>query len=108
MSRSRRKNPILPVTSCRSERRDKQCWHRAWRRWERRALKAPTVHGFDSQLARARNEVCDVWNMSKDGRVYWPLEERIEIAETHAAHRTHTPQERASLKQRILHRWIAK
>jgi len=38
MSRSVRKNPIMGITTCRSEKEDKQIWHKRWRRRERIVL----------------------------------------------------------------------
>ncbi|MHB1654967.1 MAG: hypothetical protein ACYCSZ_01185 [Burkholderiales bacterium] len=38
MSRSRRKQPIVAHTNCRSECQDKKIWHQRWRARERTAL----------------------------------------------------------------------
>jgi len=109
MSRSRRKTPIIPMTLCRSERRDKQCWHRAWRRAERNALTALlSDRHVEAHLPWVRNDVSDVWTMSKDGRTYWSAEARSEMAAILTEYRGSTPRERASLRTRLLHRWMAK
>jgi len=108
MSRSRRKNPIIPVTSCRGERRDKQGWHRNWRRSERSALIAASKEELESHLTHVRNEVSDVWTMNEDGRCHWPLKDQVEMSQLHAEFRGRTPREKALLKTRILRKWMAK
>jgi hypothetical protein len=61
MSRSRRKTPVIGITTCRSERSDKVIWHGRMRAKEREAL----AHGDDPPTV---NAVSDVWTMGKDGR----------------------------------------
>lgn len=64
MSRSRRRTPIFGITTCESEKPDKQAWHRRWRR----AAKQRGDHGeFDDERLHS-----DAWNMGKDGKQYRP------------------------------------
>ena len=65
MSRSRKTSPFHGATTARSEKADKQRWHRVLRRRQRQALKA----GQEPPIIR---EVSDPWNMSKDGKRYAP------------------------------------
>lgn len=65
MARSRRRTPVTGFTHCRSERKDKQAWHRRFRRAVRAALQRE-----DDLLPHVR-EVSDPWGFGKDGKVYW-------------------------------------
>lgn len=65
MSRSRKKTPITGNTKARSEKQDKQLWHRRFRHKERlRLLRDPEGLSVD------KNEVSSTWNMAKDGK-HW-------------------------------------
>lgn len=68
MSRSRKKNPITGTCVCRSERRDKQAWHRRFRRIVDAAL-----HREDEVMPHIR-DVSDPWSFGKDGKSYWDAE----------------------------------
>ncbi|MDU6990819.1 MAG: hypothetical protein E6366_22765 [Escherichia coli] len=74
MSRSRRKTPIVGHTTCGSEREDKKLWHQRWRTRERTALTS----------------------------AYWPVKRQAATADRIANHKGRNPQERASLKKRLL------
>lgn len=65
MARSRRKNPITPVTTSESEADDKKIWHRRYRRAEKQRV--------DKDLeaeALSQSHYSDPWSMSKDGKRY--------------------------------------
>ena len=71
MSRSRRKSPKRGITTARSERCDKQTWHRAFRKAERQRLASRPLsepHHFRS--------FSNPWLMDKDGKHYWGIEHR--------------------------------
>jgi len=108
MSRSRRKTPILPITTCRSEREDKKRWHQRWRSRERTALASASPEALSAHFPLLENDVINVWAMGKDGHAYRPAGDRIDAADHIANHKGRTPQERASLKQRLLHKWMSK
>lgn len=108
MSRSRRRTPITGNTTCRSERQDKKIWHRHWRTHEHTALAGMSPEQWDSHLCSLENEVSDVWSMGKDGRHYWPVDRQVLIAEQIANSKGRSPQERSSLKKRLLHKWMGK
>ena len=108
MSRSRRKTPITGHTNCRSERHDKQIWHRRWRTRERMALASASPEALSAHLPLLENQVSNVWSMGKDGRSYWSFERQAETADRIANHKGCNPQERASLKQRLIHKWMTK
>lgn len=65
MSRSYRKTKIFGITTCASEKQDKQLANRAFRRIAKAAVKA------DSDPPVSRNEVSDTWDFGKDGKQYW-------------------------------------
>jgi hypothetical protein len=108
MSRSRRKTPITGHTNCRSERQDKKLWHQRWRTRERTALAGASPEGLSAHLPLLENQVSNVWSMGKDGHSYWPVARQVAVAERIANHKGRSPQERAALKKRLLHRWIGK
>lgn len=108
MSRSRRKTPIIGHTTCRSEKQDKQIWHRRWRARERTAMNGIAPELLDTFLPLLENQVRSVWAMGKDGKQYWPIRSQIQCAERIAMHEGNTPREHVALKQRQLHKWMGK
>lgn len=67
MSRSKRKSPILGITTAETEAADKAKWHRRHRREERARL---TAEGQE-YVARSHREHSSPWLMDKDGKKYW-------------------------------------
>ena len=108
MSRSRRKTPIEGYTTCRSEREDKKLWHQRWRTRERTALTSASPEALSAHLPLLENQVSNVWSMGKDGRSYWSLKRRVATVDRIASHKGRSPQERASLKKRLLRKWMSK
>ena len=66
MSRSRRKTPVIGITSAESEKADKQAAHRRERRKVRQRLVADPAPDL---LPHAR-EVSNPWTYAKDGKAY--------------------------------------
>ncbi len=108
MSRSRRKTPIVGHTNCRSEREDKKLWHQRWRTRERTALASTSPEALSAYLPLLENQVSSVWSMGKDGRSYWPIARQVAMAERIANRQGRSPQERSSLKKRLLRKWMSK
>jgi hypothetical protein len=108
MSRSRRKIPITGNTTCRSERQDKKIWHRRRRTHEHKALAGMSSDEWESHPGSLENEVSNVWSMGKDGHHYWLVDRQVLIAEQIANSKGRSPQERSSLKKRLLHKWMGK
>jgi hypothetical protein len=108
MSRSRRKTPIFGHTTCRSEREDKKLWHQRWRARERTALASASPDTLGAHLPLLENQVSNVWSMGKDGRSYWPVERQSATADRIANKNGRNAQERASLKKRLLRKWMSK
>ncbi len=46
--------------------------------------------------------------MGKDGRSYWPTKRQAATADRIASYKGRNPQERASLKQRLMRKWMGK
>ena len=67
MSRSKRKNPILGITTAETEAPEKAKRHRRHRREERARLSA----AGEEYVARSHREHSDPWSMEKDGKKYW-------------------------------------
>ncbi|UOK17260.1 hypothetical protein vBBaMIFTN4_68 [Bordetella phage vB_BaM-IFTN4] len=67
MSRSRRNTPITGITTARSEKFDKQRWHRAYRKAERQRLQTDPY----SMPRHPLEFGAHAWNLSKDGKKYW-------------------------------------
>jgi hypothetical protein len=108
MSRSHRNTPIVGHTTCRRERQDKQLWHQRWRTRERTALSSASPEALSAYLPLLENQVSNVWSMGKDGGSYWPVSRQAAMAEDIANRRGRNPQERASLKKRLQHKWMSK
>jgi hypothetical protein len=108
MSRSRRKAPFLAVTTCRSESEDKKSWHQRWRSRERTALASASPEALSAHFPSLENDVVNVWSMGKDGHAYRPANDQAAMADRIANHKGRTPQERASLKQRMLRKLMSK
>lgn len=108
MSRSRRKRPFFGFTSCRSERADKKTWHPRWRARERTALASASPEGLEAHLPVLENQITNPWRMGKDGRAYYSRQSMTERAEWRAAHKGRTPEERALLEKRELHKLTGK
>lgn len=64
MSRSRRKTPIMGITTCRSEKKDKRFNNRKLRRATKVAI------GKDKEILPGMDDVSNAWTMGKDGRQY--------------------------------------
>jgi len=108
MSRSQRKTPIFGYTKCNSERADKQSWHRRLRSQERSKLANASEEALGAHLSPVEDEIVNVWAMGKDGRQYWPTGNQAITAQRIANQRGGTATERASLKKRLLRKWMSK
>lgn len=74
MSRSRRHTPITGVTCSDSEKWEKRKANRKLRRLIREAVRKMVDSEDEPVLPEAR-EVSDVWDWSKDGKIYWGEDE---------------------------------
>lgn len=63
---------------------------------------------LSTHLPLLENQVSNVWSMGKDGRSYWPVKRQVATADRIASHKGRNPQERASLKKRLLRKWMSK
>jgi len=108
MSRSHRKTPIVGITNCSSEKLDKKIWHKRWRTCERASMAKVCVDNFDSYIPLLVHDVSSVWDFGKDGKQYWSRESQNICAEFVARNRGQTAKEKASIKQRELHKGMAK
>lgn len=106
MSRSRKKTPIFGYTSADSERDDKRIWHSRMRRRERQALHSSD--DYDAHLTTTRDQVSSTWEMGKDGKHFWPEKSREGAASWISESRGKTDRERATLKRRLMRKWMAK
>ena len=71
MSRSRKKSPYSGNTYAKSERFDKQMWHRRLRNQEKRSLERGE---FEEHVGINKKEVSSVWLMHKDGKTRYQKE----------------------------------
>ena len=106
MSRSRRKTPIFGYASADSEAHDKRIWHSRMRHRERQALHS--ADDYDAHLTTVRDDVSSTWNMDKDGKSYFFEADREETAAWIAERRGKTVMERATIKRRLMRRWMVK
>ena len=107
MSHSHRKIPIVGNAVCRSERKDKQLWHKRLRGHERSAL-AKVETEADGHMTVLENQVSQVWTMGKDGKHFFSSGRQFAVAQRIANQKGCTLQERSSLKKRLLHKWMGK
>lgn len=76
MARSRKKTKVTGVTTCESERQDKQAWHRKFRRITKELLgefiniPSDEVEAEDF-IDPAVREVSNLWDFGKDGKQYY-------------------------------------
>lgn len=69
MARSFKHSPGWGHTTARSEKKDKQLWHRCWRHQERQALQRQWRQGTEeNHLPVHHRSVSDAYWMAKDGR----------------------------------------
>ena len=108
MSRSRRNTPIVGHSTCRSERQDKKLWHQRWRARERTALASTSPETLSAYLPLLKIQISNVGWMGKEGHSYWSLTSQIATANRIADQKGCNPQERASLKERLLRKWMSK
>lgn len=108
MSRSQRKNPIMGITTCRSERQDKKIWHQRWRARLRTQLANTATEDLDAILPILENEVSNIWSMGKDGKQYFPLKNQHLVAERIVQNKNLPLKEKESLKQRFIHKSMGK
>lgn len=108
MSRSRRKNPVFGITTCRSEKQDKKLWHGRWRANERTSLASADPEKLESHLPVPQRQVSNPWIMGKDGRQRWPLDSQERFAKDLAESKGRTEPERRSLAVRLLRKWMGK
>ncbi|MES2041286.1 MAG: hypothetical protein V4495_26000 [Pseudomonadota bacterium] len=108
MSRSYRKQPIMGIAVCSSERNDKQLWHRRWRATERMAISKLTPELLDNHITSSRFEVSNVWAMGKDGHRYSSISSQQTVATSIANKKAKNQQEILTLKNRLLHKWMGK
>lgn len=108
MSRSKRKNPIMGHTTCRSEKQDKKLWHKCWRSKQRMALRSPHLLDLEAISPILEREISDVWAMGKDGKQYFAFYRQHRLAERLAAEYAKNQREKINLKQRYLHQFMAK
>lgn len=108
MSRSRRKNPIMGYTTCRSEKQDKKLWHKCWRSKQRMALRSPHLLDLDAISPILEHEVSDVWAMGKDGKQYFAWYRQKRMAERLAAEQAQNRREKIKLVKYHLRQFMAK
>ena len=87
---------------------DKQLWHQRWRAWERRSLASAAPQALGEHLTVLEHQVSNVWTMGKDGRTYWPVTNQVAVANRLAQEMGRNPQERESLKRRLMRKWMGK
>lgn len=71
MSRSRKKIPITGTTTAKSEKKDKRIINRILRHKVKATFKTKDLQELEEFLEPKKDEIMDVWNMSKDGKINW-------------------------------------
>ena len=70
MSRSRRKHPIIGITTAESEKKDKQRYNRRYRHRTRQWLRS-LIDPADHEPLPLLSEFSNPWCMDKDGKRYF-------------------------------------
>ena len=107
MSRSQRKTPIFGMTTARSEKRDKQSWHRALRSREKHRLVGLRDDG-EALIPLDENQVMSPWGMAKDGKQYWPRKRQLVMARRIAELKVSGERARKQMMSRLMAKWHAK
>jgi hypothetical protein len=107
MTRSVRKTPIYGITNARSERKDKQQWHRRFRVLEKQRLHTLTSETMDNHVTTSIEEVSNPWAMNKDGRQYWSWSSQKRAAIRMAKKKMNAEEIQPTI-QRLVHRWKGK
>jgi hypothetical protein len=68
MSRSRKKNPIVGVTTAKSEKLDKRILNRILRHKVKNSMKTKDLSELEEFLEPKKDEIMNVWKMQKDGK----------------------------------------
>ena len=68
MSRSRKRTPVIGITTARSEKADKVAAHRRERRRVRQTIQAAP----EAEILPHTRELSNVWAFAKDGKRYAP------------------------------------
>jgi hypothetical protein len=75
MSRSRRRTPVIGITTAESEKDEKREYNRRYRRASRQALAASSEPDVLPHL----REYSDPWAMSKDGKLRFDPEQHAKL-----------------------------
>jgi len=81
MSRSRRNNPVIPVTCSKSDKFFKTMANRRWRRRLREQM--ATCRDWDSFIPPDIREVSDVYYSAKDGKTYYTQSDFEDCVDTY-------------------------
>jgi len=72
------------------------------------ALARASPEALSAHFPSLENDVVNVWSMGKDGHTYRSANDQAAMADQIANHKGRTPQERASLKQRVFRKLMSK
>jgi hypothetical protein len=67
MARSRRKTPIMGLTTAPSEKADKRISNRL----TRHKIRIVLHNGSEVEVLPQRKEIFNSWSLAKDGKIYW-------------------------------------
>ncbi|WP_242605379.1 hypothetical protein [Fluoribacter gormanii] len=98
----------MGITTCHSERKDKQIWHKRWRARERTLFNSTSFDELDAYLPIIEKQVSNIWTMGKDGKQYWSIQQQAIIAEISAQKKGRTLKESFSIKNRHIHKSMGK
>lgn len=71
MAHSYKKSPITGTTTAKSEKFDKRKINRIIRHKVRTTMKTTDLKELEEFLEPTKDEIMDVWNMQKDGKINW-------------------------------------
>jgi hypothetical protein len=105
MTRSIKNNYFLAHACCRSEKKDKKIWHKAFRKKEKQNLGSSDLEEY---VTTHHREVSNPWNMAKDGKHYYSKPDLLASIKRVATRFTENEKELKENENKIFYRWIGK
>lgn len=105
MSRSIKNNYFLSHACCRSEKKDKKLWHKAFRKKEKQKI---NNNDLENHITTHHREVSDPWTMRKDGKRRYSENYLLTSIKGIAKIFYKNKKERIANESRMFYRWVGK
>ena len=105
MSRSIKNKYFLSHCCCRSEKKDKKIWHKAFRKKEKQKVCSNDLEGH---VTTHHREVSDLWTMGKDGKHYYSKNYLLTSIKGIVKRFYKNKKERIANESKMFYRWVGK